>query len=146
MSSKIYFLLRRTRGIVSAYNYMTARVTVENRYKYDFANEDGYHEKEMTRLEAKTIPLPMPSSFRHKRPPLDEMYPAHWNDVRFNHHPAFFGRRCFIHDTYFSSYDFEHDIPHALGFQDEDFDYELPDPLSAMHFKKKRSPILLVII
>ena len=57
----------------------------------------------MTLLEAKKLPLPVPSSFRHKRIPLDVFYPPQSNDSRFarlNHDPGFFGRRCFIHDTY----------------------------------------------
>ena len=37
-------------------------------------------------------------------------------------------------------YDFPHDAVHTTGYVDEDLDYELPDPLSAMHYKKKRSP------
>ena len=77
------------------------------------------------------------------------MYPAHHNDVRFNFKPAMFGRRCFVHDTYMNSYDIDEDMVHGLGFRDEDLDYELPDPLSAMHWKKKRSPfwayLMLVI-
>ncbi len=77
------------------------------------------------------------------------MYPAHHNDVRFIFRPAWFGRRCFVHDTYMNSYDIDEDMVHGLGFRDEDLDYELPDPLSAMHWKKKRSPfyayLLLVI-
>jgi hypothetical protein len=39
-----------------------------------------------------------------------------------------------------NQYDFPHDAAHTLGYVDEDLDYELPDPASAMHFKKKRSP------
>lgn len=37
-------------------------------------------------------------------------------------------------------YDFQHDAAHTLGYVDEDLDYELPDPGSAQHYKKKRSP------
>ena len=36
-------------------------------------------------------------------------------------------------------YDFPHDFAHTTGYVDEDLDYELPDPVTAMHFKKKRS-------
>lgn len=36
-------------------------------------------------------------------------------------------------------YDFPHDFAHTTGYVDEDLDYELPDPASSMHFKKKRS-------
>ena len=39
-----------------------------------------------------------------------------------------------------NQYDFYHDAAHTLGYVDEDLDYELPDPVVAMHFKKKRSP------
>ena len=30
---------------------------------------------------------------------------------------------------------------HGIGYQDEDLDYELPDPYNAMHMKKKRSQV-----
>ena len=36
-------------------------------------------------------------------------------------------------------YDFPHDFAHTTGYVDEDLDYELPDPIGAMHYKKKRS-------
>ena len=146
MKSKLYPLLRRSRGIGSVFNYATARVTVTNRYKYDYSVEDGFFEKEMTYLEAKKLPLPVPESVNHKRPPLDVLYPVHWNDVRFNHHPGFFGRRCFIHDTYFPKYDIDHDVHHSLGFRDEDLDYEVPDPIDNMHFKRKRSQFVHILM
>ena len=146
MKSRLYPLLRRSRGIGSVYNYTTARVSVTNRYKYDYSVEDGFFEKEMTYLEAKKLPIPVPESVRHKRPPLDVLYPVHWNDVRFNHHPGFFGRRCFIHDTYFPKYDIDHDVPHSLGFRDEDLDYEQPDPIDNMHFKRKRSQFVHILM
>lgn len=38
-----------------------------------------------------------------------------------------------------NQYDFTHDFMHTTGWVDEDLDYELPDPMSAMHYKKKRS-------
>uniref|UniRef100_A0A7S3JE96 Uncharacterized protein n=1 Tax=Euplotes harpa TaxID=151035 RepID=A0A7S3JE96_9SPIT len=148
MKSRIFPLLRRSRGIGNVFNYLPARVTVVNRYKYDFSVEDGFFEKEMTLLEAKKLPLPVPRSFKHKKAPMDVLYPPHSNDsnfVRFNHDPGFFGRRCFVHDTYSPTYDIDQDIPHSLGFRDEDLDYELPDPISAMHFKRKRSPIVHII-
>eukprot|EP00343_Euplotes_focardii_P007659 CAMPEP_0205822376 /NCGR_PEP_ID=MMETSP0206-20130828/12194_1 /ASSEMBLY_ACC=CAM_ASM_000279 /TAXON_ID=36767 /ORGANISM="Euplotes focardii, Strain TN1" /LENGTH=188 /DNA_ID=CAMNT_0053118587 /DNA_START=145 /DNA_END=711 /DNA_ORIENTATION=+ len=100
----------------------------------------------MTYLEAKKMPIPVPETFRHKRIPLDVLYPVHWNDVRFNHHPGFFGRRCFIHDTYFPKYDIDHDVPHSLGFKDEDLDYEQPDPIGNMHFKRKRSQFVHIVL
>ena len=46
---------------------------------------------------------------------------------------------------YSATYDIDHDIPHSLGFKDEDLDYELPDPIDNMHFKKKRSPVVHII-
>ena len=45
----------------------------------------------------------------------------------------------FQHDNMMHLYDLPHDFAHTTGFVDEDLDYELPDPGSAMHFKKKRS-------
>jgi hypothetical protein len=44
-----------------------------------------------------------------------------------------------------NQYDLPHDFAHTTGYVDEDLDYELPDPMSAMHFKKKRSgPMAMV--
>lgn len=42
-------------------------------------------------------------------------------------------------------YDFPHDFAHTTGYVDEDLDYELPDPETAMHFNKARSPPIAVI-
>ena len=146
MRSQLFPIMRRSRGISNPLNYKIARITVKNRYKYDYSVEDGFFEKEMTYLEAKKMPIPVPETFRHKRFPLDVLYPVHWNDVRFNHHPGFFGRRCFIHDTYFPKYDIDHDIPHSLGHKDEDMDYEQPDPIGEMHFKRKRSQFVHIVL
>ena len=44
-----------------------------------------------------------------------------------------------------NQYDFQHDAAHTLGYPDEDLDYELPDPVTAMHFKKKRSPAMSIL-
>jgi len=51
-------------------------------------------------------------------------------------------RRMFLHDNYMNAYDFPHDVAHTTGYIDEDLDYELPDPMTAMHFKKKRSGVI----
>ncbi len=64
-----------------------SRIGVHNRYKYDYACEDEYFEREMTLLEARHLPMPLPEDFRHKQIPINEMMPAHWNDVRFNYKP-----------------------------------------------------------
>ena len=32
---------------------------------------------------------------------------------------------------------------HGVGYADEDLDYELPDPYSAMHFKNKRNGVVM---
>ena len=97
----------------------------------------------MTLLEAKHLPLPIPSDFTHAKPTYDEIWPAHWNDVRFNFRPENIDRRCFIHDNMMNVYNFEHDFAHTTGFVDEDLDYEMPDPLPAMHYKKKRSGAIM---
>ena len=44
-----------------------------------------------------------------------------------------------------NAYDFRHDFAHTTGYVDEDLDYEQPDPMSAMHFKKKRSQPMAAI-
>lgn len=38
----------------------TSRIGVRNRYKYDYSVEDEYFEREMTLLEARHLPLPLP--------------------------------------------------------------------------------------
>ena len=95
----------------------------------------------MTLLEARSLPMPLPKDFRHAQHPDNEVWPAHWNDVRFNLRTERLDRRCFIHDNYMNAYDFAHDFAHTTGYVDEDLDYELPDPASAMHFKLKRSQV-----
>ena len=45
----------------------------------------------------------------------------------------------YLHDNMMNAYDFPHDFAHTTGYVDEDLDYEMPDPMTAMHFKKKRS-------
>ena len=84
------FLAARLRsGAISMNKAVLAssRIGVRNRYKYDYACEDEYFEREMTILEARHLPLPLPVDFRHKSPPAHEIWPAHWNDVRFNFKP-----------------------------------------------------------
>lgn len=121
-----------------------SRIGVRNRYKYDYACDDEYFEREMTILEARHLPLPLPSDWSHKQFPINEFMPAHINDVRFNFLPQNLDRRMFLHDNYMHMYDFTHDAAHTLGFPDEDLDYEMPDPMTAMHFKKKRSGALSI--
>jgi hypothetical protein len=99
----------------------------------------------MTLLEARNLPLPLPKDFAHAHPPDNEIYPAHFNDVRFNFKPQNLDRRMFIHDNYMNMYDFAHDLAHTTGHVDEDLDFELPDPYNAMHFKKKRSQVTQTI-
>lgn len=123
----------------------TARIGVRNRYAYDYACEDEYFEREMTMLEARNLPLPLPKDFAHAHPPDNEIWPAHFNDVRFNFKPQNLDRRMFLHDNYMNQYDFAHDLAHTTGFVDEDLDFELPDPYNAMHFKKKRSQVTQTI-
>ena len=138
-------MLNFRRPTIKGYSVVakTARSRVVNRYRFDYAVEDGFHENEMTLLEAKKLPLPVPETFKHKRLPLDLWYPAHYNDVRFNFRRENWGRRCFVHDNFMNSYDLDGDIGHSLGHRDEDLDYELPDPFDQMmHWKKKRSPFI----
>ncbi len=85
--SKIIIRKLRPRSLSISSIEQAARIGVHNRYKYDYACEDEYFEKEMTLLEARKLPLPLPVTFRHKQYPMDEIMPAHWNDVRFNFKP-----------------------------------------------------------
>ena len=144
MNSKIMLAQSlRARGLNQTQALMAAsRIGVRNRYKYDYACEDEYFEREMTILEARHLPMPLPVDWRHKQIPINEIFPAHWNDVRFNFKPENLDRRMYLHDNYMHMYDFRHDAAHTLGYPDEDLDYEMPDPASAMHFKKKRSGAL----
>jgi len=43
------------------------------------------------------------------------------------------------------TYNMHNDYYHGIGYQDEDMDYELPDPYDAMHQKHKRSPVFMYI-
>ena len=81
-----------------------ARIGMTNKYAFDYACEDEYHEREMTLADAKTMTLPLPDNFRHKSLPMDYYYPPHWNDVRFNHRQQNFDRRMFLHDNMAISY------------------------------------------
>ena len=51
----------------------TSRIGVRNRYQWDYSVEDDYFEREMTMLEARHLPLPLPEDFRHKTPPYHEI-------------------------------------------------------------------------
>ena len=114
-----------------------------NKYAHDYACEDEFFEREMTLLDAKLMHLPLPDNYRHKELPTDEMQPPHWNDVRFNYFPQNMDRRAIIHDNLAIFYNMQEDFMHGVGFQDEDLDYELPDPYNAMHFKNKRSQVIM---
>ncbi len=76
----------RGRNFVQPLSVAT-RIGVRNRYKYDYACEDEYFEREMTILEARHLPVPLPVDWRHKQYPISEIMPAHFNDVRFNFLP-----------------------------------------------------------
>jgi len=73
--------------VVPRSTIFASRLGMTNKYAHDYACEDEYHEREMTLLDAKLQTLPLGTDFRHKQFPTDEMYPAHWNDVRFNFLP-----------------------------------------------------------
>jgi hypothetical protein len=64
-----------------------SRLGMTNKYAHDYACEDEFFEREMTMLDAKTTVLPLPETWKHKEVPTDEIYPPHWNDVRFNFLP-----------------------------------------------------------
>jgi hypothetical protein len=141
MISKAVAQSMRSRSSLNATQavLLGSRIGVRNRYKYDYACEDEYFEREMTLLEARHLPVPLPEDFRHKKAPINEIMPAHWNDVRFNYLPQNLDRRMFLHDNYMNLYDFRHDAAHTLGYPDEDLDWEMPDPQTAGHYNKARS-------
>ena len=81
-------VLRAQRSINQPFSVLqTSRIGVINRYRYDYACEDEYFEREMTLMESRTLPLPIPKDFRHAAHPDNEVWPSHWNDVRFNFKP-----------------------------------------------------------
>jgi len=86
-------------SIVPKSTIYATRLGMTNKYAYDYACEDEFFEREMTFLEARLMHLPIPDDFKHKELPIDEIYPPHWNDVRFNFHPENIDRRAFIHDN-----------------------------------------------
>ena len=79
---------RLSKSISHPYHLLaTSRIGVRNRYAYDYACEDEYFQKDMTLLEARNLPLPIPKTFKHATPPDNEMLPAHHNAVQFNYLP-----------------------------------------------------------
>ena len=86
--------------------------------------------------------MPLPADWRHVKHNDNEVWPSHWNDVRFNFKPQNQDRRCYIHDNYMNAYDIYHDFAHTTGFVDEDMDWESPDPINAAHYKLKRSQVM----
>ena len=131
--------------IVPKATVFSQRLGMTNKYAHDYACEDEFFEREMTLLDAKTTHLPLPDTFRHKSLPMDDYMPPHWNDVRFNFLPQNIDRRCYIHDNLAIYYNMDEDYMHGVGYQDEDLDYELPDPYEAMHFKYKRSQVVMIM-
>lgn len=121
----------------------SARMGMTNKYAYDYACEDEFFEREMTMLDAKLTTLPLPTDWKHKQLPYNEIYPPHWNDVRFNFLPQNLDRRAFIHDNLAIFYNMHADYYHGVGYQDEDMDYEMPDPYHNMHQKHKRSTVFM---
>ena len=87
MSYKLAYSVRARSLNMTKAILFGSRIGVRNRYQYDYACEDEYFEREMTILEARKLPLPLPVDFKHKSPPDHEIRPAHWNDVRFNFQP-----------------------------------------------------------
>ena len=63
--------------------------------------------------------------------------------MRFNFQPQNLDRRAFIHDNHAIFYNMNEDYHHGIGYEDEDMDYELPDPYSDMHQKYKRSTVVM---
>ena len=49
----------------------------------------------------------------------------------------------FLHDNNAIMYDMHNDYYHGVGYQDEDMDYELPDPYDGIHQKYKRTPTIM---
>lgn len=125
-------------GIAPKSVVFASRLGMSNKYAHDYACEDEFFEREMTLLDSKLMELPLSDNVRHKSLPMDEYMPPHWNDVRFNFIPENIDRRCYIHDNLAIHYNMPVDYYHTVGYEDEDMDYELPDPYSAMHFKNKR--------
>ena len=49
----------------------------------------------------------------------------------------------FLHDNLPIFYDMHRDYHHGVGYQDEDFEYEMPDPYDGMLQKYKRSTVFM---
>ena len=136
-------LMRAQRSVNRPFSVLqTSRIGVVNRYQWDYACEDEYFEREMTLLESRTLPVPVPKNFRHASLPENDIYPPHWNDVMFNFKPQNIDRRVFVHDNFMNCYDFHNgDALHTFGYVDEDMEYEQPDPFVGMHFLMARSQV-----
>merc|ERR1719453_68390 len=97
---------RRATCVVPKATLFSSRLGMTNKYAYDYACEDEFFEREMTRLDAKITHLPMTN--KHKELPMHDYMPPHWNDVRFNFIPDNMDRRCYIHDNMAIYYNMEH--------------------------------------
>ena len=124
---------RRATCVVPKATLFSSRLGMTNKYAYDYACEDEFFEREMTMLDAKMMSLPLPEDFRHAALPYDDIFPSHLNDVRFNFLPHNLDRRAFIHDNHVIFYNMNADFHHGVGYEDEDMDYEMPDPYTDMH-------------
>ena len=123
-----------------------SRLGMTNKYAYDYACEDEFFEREMTMQEAKLMTLPLNDNMKHKQLDMMEVIPPYWEDPRYNFKPELMDRRCFIHDFLPVFYNMQEDYYHTVGYEDEDFEHELPDPYSNMHFKNKRSPVIMQVV
>jgi len=112
----INMAFRRNNLIVPKATIFASRLGMTNKYAHDYACEDEYFEREMTMLDAKLQTLPLPTTFKHKELPINEIYPPHWNDVRFNFLPQNLDRRCFIHDNMAIFYNMHNDYYHGVGY------------------------------
>lgn len=101
--------------IVPKSTIYATRLGMTNKYKFDYACEDEYFEREMTLMDAKDVMLPLPETWRHKTLPMHEYFPPHWNDVRFNYIPENIDRRMFLHDDLAVYYNMQHDYIHSVG-------------------------------
>ena len=128
-----------------------------NRWQYVFlslnqyySNEDGIFEENFNYIEQMTIPQPFPTNhliFSHKGLPPN-LYPSHFNDVRYVHKTYLWPRRHFVPDfkvillndqfRLVNNYNFE-DLLHGNGFPDFDLDYQLADPMESNHYVQNRS-------
>lgn len=108
-----------------------------NRWQFHYANEDGVYEQDLSWIEAKTMPQPLPKNYwlDHKNIP-DSYNPDHKNDVRYNFQPQYWPRRHMVHTYKLKVYNYNSldSIMHGNEWYDMQLDFQIEEPMDSNHY------------